>query len=75
MTVTVIVFVLAVSHLENRKANRIEVLHAFLKAHYAMLARLESRNVLAQEADSDLRPGIFDAPEDEHPLADSFDKS
>ena len=62
--------------LENREANRVEALHASLKDHAALLTRLESRNSLAQaETDSDLRQGIFNAPEDEHPFTDSFDKS
>jgi hypothetical protein len=62
--------------LDNREANRVEALHASLKNHSALLARLESRNLLAQgETENDLRQGIFNAPEDEHPFTDSFDKS
>ena len=62
--------------LANREANRVEALHASLKNHSALLTRLESRNHLLQgETENDLRQGIFNAPDDEHPFADSFDKS
>ena len=62
--------------LDNREGNRIEALHGSLKDHSALLMRLESRQVLAQgETDNDLRQGIFNAPEDEHSLNDSFEKS
>jgi hypothetical protein len=61
--------------LDNREVNQVEALHASLKAHSALLTRLDSRNLLAQdETESDLRQGIFNAP-DEHPFTDSFDKS
>lgn len=62
--------------LDNREANRVEALHASLKDHSVFLTRLESRNHLAEgEIENDLRQGIFNAPDDEHPFADSFDKS
>jgi hypothetical protein len=62
--------------LDNREANRVEALHDSLNSHAALLTRLESRNHWAQdEAESDVRLGIFNAPEDGHPFADSFDKS
>jgi hypothetical protein len=62
--------------LDNREANRVEALHASLKDHAALLTRLESRSHLAQDENAnDLRQGIFNAPEDEHRFADSFDKS
>lgn len=64
------------SSLENRETNRVDALHASLRDHSALLTRLESRNQLAQrESENDLRQGIFNAPEDEHPFIDSFDKS
>ena len=62
--------------LDNREANRVEALHASLKDHSVLLTRLESRNHLAEgEIENDLRQGIFNAPDDEHPFTDSFDKS
>jgi hypothetical protein len=62
--------------LDNREASRVEALHASLKDHSALLTRLESRNHLAQgETENDLRQGIFNAPEDEHPFTTSFNKS
>jgi hypothetical protein len=62
--------------LDNREANRVEALHASLKDHSALLARLESRSHLAQDENAnDLRQGIFNAPEDEHRFTDSFEKS